>query len=109
MISFLRSNACRIAPTSRSAGKNPGQGTPIGNRDFFGHIILPVSSRPVLSRSHCRESCRLRRGHCFDQGTTQVKTVASPRGEISHGPDRRREQQCLTEVEPDAFAAVLDI
>ena len=100
MISFLRSNACRIAPTSRQAGKirvrNAGRQSRLRRAHHSPGLVAARTLAFTSSRSSTMCSPTL-----FDQGTTQVKTVASPRGEIAHGPIAAGEQQCLTEVEPD--------
>ena len=100
--SFLRSKACRIAPTSRSAGKNRFKERRSGNRDFVGHIILPVFSRPArlaVSSSritHAVAAVARSRNHAGQDGGFAA-------GRDLAGPDRGGEQQRLAEVEPDAF------
>ena len=100
MTSFLRSNACRIAPTSRNAGNNRVKERRSGIETSSGtsssRCPRDRQSRGLVVANHVVRPLS-------DQGTTQVKTVASPRGAISHWSERRGEQQGLAEVERHAI------
>src|ERR1700733_9902686 len=83
--SLRTSKASRIAPTrrsaenSRSVKRRQGISTWSGtSSSLFIHDCLP-GGLVVANHAHCE-------GHCVIQGTTQVKTVAFPRGKIWHWP-----------------------
>ena len=61
-----------------------------------------ISARVVIDHNNLRGVFRFHlvsTSHSRFHGTTQVSTVASPRGETWQGPGSGREQDCLTEIE----------
>ena len=82
MVSFLRSNAIRIAPTSRKPGKIRRRNRRSRLLSFAGHLVLPILSGDFLvTRFHSIRRSAFDSRQQFHSGTTQVRIWAWPCGD----------------------------